>query len=77
MTHIGLGQHWGNSRIGLVNDMKPGTTLARCVAGPAQRIADLVEPVLEEVTVGVEGHRRRAVSQHLLHDLDVGTAGDG
>ena len=52
-------------------------TLARCVAGPVHRAADFVEPVFEEVAVGVEGHGRRAVSQHLLDDLDVGSAGDG
>ena len=74
---IGLGQHWGNSRIGLGNDVESGTTLARCVAGPVHRLADFVEPIFEEVAVGVEGRGRRAVSQHLLDDFDVGSAGDG
>nr|WP_242497974.1 hypothetical protein [Nocardioides glacieisoli] len=59
------------------NDVESGTTLAGCVAGPVHGVADLVEPVFEEVAVGVEGHRCRAVSEHLLDDLDVGAAGDG
>ena len=54
----GLGQHWGNSRIGLGNDVESGTTLARGVAGSVHGVADLVEPVFEEVAVGVESHRR-------------------
>ncbi|MFZ2015143.1 MAG: hypothetical protein WAV00_15085 [Nocardioides sp.] len=37
----------------------------------------LVEPVLEEVAVDVEGHRSRGVAQHLLDDFDVGAGGDG
>ncbi|HET6561335.1 MAG TPA: hypothetical protein VFG72_05620 [Marmoricola sp.] len=32
-------------------------------------ITGLVEPVLEEVAVGVERHGRRAVAEHLLDDL--------
>ena len=59
------------------NDVESGTTLARCVAGPGHRLADFVEPIFEEVAVGVEGHGRGAVSQHLLDDFDVGSASDG
>jgi hypothetical protein len=32
---------------------------------------DLVEPVVEEVPVGVECHRGGGVPEHLLDDLDV------
>jgi hypothetical protein len=45
-------------------------------AGGVHRGGDLVEPVLEEVTVGVERHGRRAVAEHLLDDLHVGAGGD-
>lgn len=45
---------------------------ARCVHG----VAHFVQPVLEEVTVGVEGHRGRGVSEHLLDHFDVGAGGD-
>jgi hypothetical protein len=37
---------------------------------------DLVEPVVEQVAIGVEGHRGRGVTEHLLDHLDVGTTGD-
>ena len=40
-------------------------------------LPDLVEAVLEEMTVGVQGHRRGGVSEHLLHHLDLGAGGDG
>jgi hypothetical protein len=37
---------------------------------------DLVEPVVEQVAIGVESHRRRGVTEHLLDHLDVGATGD-
>jgi hypothetical protein len=40
------------------------------------RLADFIEPVIEQVTVGVGRHGRRAVPEHLLDDLDAGAAGD-
>ena len=68
-AEIGLGQRWGNTR-------QQTSPRPRRFAGPIHRVADLVEPVLEEVAVGVERHRRRAVSEHLLDDLDVGAGRD-
>ena len=41
------------------------------MASRIHRVCNLVEPVLEQVAVGVEGHRRRPVTKHLLDDLDV------
>jgi hypothetical protein len=41
------------------------------------RGADLVEPVLEEVPVDVQGHGGRGMAEHLLDHLDVGSRGDG
>jgi hypothetical protein len=46
--------------------------LASCVHG----VADLIQAVFEEVPVGVEGHRRRHMTQHSLYRFDVGSAGD-
>jgi hypothetical protein len=85
-----LGQHWGNSRIGRGNSDEPRTPLVGGRASPVHGVSDLVEPVLEEVAVRVQRHRRRerrrresswvgplAVPEHLLNDLDVGSGGDG
>ena len=41
------------------------------------RVGDLVELVVEEMAVQVQGHRRRLVAEHRLHHLDVRAAGDG
>nr|WP_246161768.1 hypothetical protein [Aeromicrobium ginsengisoli] len=60
-----LGQHSGNSRLSALGS-----------ACQIHRVGDLVEAVLEEMSVRVEGHRRRAVAEHLLHDLDVSTGRD-
>jgi hypothetical protein len=39
-------------------------------------VGNLVEPGVEEVAVAVQGHRRALVSEHLLHNFDVGAGGD-
>jgi len=72
-ARIGLGQHWGNTG----QRAQVAAALLRGRAGGIEGVADLIEPVLEEVAVGVEGHGRRAVSEHLLDDLDVSAGGDG
>jgi hypothetical protein len=41
-------------------------------AGGVHRVGDLVEVVVKEVAVPVEGHRRRGLTEHVLDDLDVG-----
>nr|WP_238384812.1 hypothetical protein [Ornithinicoccus soli] len=77
VDHQGVGQHSGNSRIGLGNSVGAlaGSLLGRG-AGQVHRVGDLVEPVVEQVTVGVHGHRRRGVAEHVLDDLDIGTGRD-
>nr|WP_236551762.1 hypothetical protein [Aeromicrobium sp. 9AM] len=60
-----LGQHSGNSRL---------SALGR--ASQIHGVGDLVEAVLEEMSVRVEGHRRRAVAEHLLYDFDVSARRD-
>ncbi|GAA4739721.1 hypothetical protein GCM10023350_25110 [Nocardioides endophyticus] len=65
-----LGQHWGNK----TDSRAP--LLGHC-SGCVHGIADLVEAVVEQVTVGVQGHRRGGVAEHLLDDLHVRAAGDG
>jgi hypothetical protein len=47
------------------------------VCGCAETVGDVVETIVEEVAVLVERHGRRLVSEHLLHDLDVGAGRDG
>lgn len=42
------------------------------VAGTAQGFGDVVEVVVEEVGVRVEGHRGAGMAEHPLHGLDVG-----
>lgn len=37
-----------------------------------ESFGDIVQSVIEEVAVEVEGHGRRCVSEHLLHDLHIG-----
>jgi hypothetical protein len=72
LVRIGLGQHWGNAG-------QRSQGVAAAVDGGArgvEGIADLVEAVLEEVPVGVQRHRRRAVAEHLLDHLHVGAGGD-
>jgi len=39
-------------------------------------VRDCVEVVLEQIGVGIEGHRCRSVAEHLLHGLDVGAGAD-
>lgn len=50
------------------------TRASRSEAGSVESSAHLVQPVLTQVSVCI---RRGTMSQHLLHDLDVGAAGDG
>ena len=45
--------------------------------GRVRRVGDLVELVVQQMAVQVEGHRRRLVAEHRLHHLDVRAAGDG
>lgn len=47
-----------------------------CAGGAIQPVGDLVEAVVEEVAVQIEGHRRGLMTEHLLHDLHVGACGD-
>nr|WP_235503528.1 hypothetical protein [Aeromicrobium sp. Root344] len=46
------------------------------MASRVHRVGDLIEAVLKQVAIRVEGHRRRPVTEHLLHHLDVCTGRD-
>ena len=80
----GRGQHQGNRsfsrrrRLLEVRGLGEGRSLRLlAVAGGFHRGRDLVETVVEEVTVGVQGHRGGGVAELLLDDLDVGARRDG
>lgn len=45
-------------------------------SGGVQPIGNLAEAVLEQVTLQVQGHGGRLVSEHLLDDLDIRTGRD-
>nr|WP_235508949.1 hypothetical protein [Aeromicrobium sp. Root236] len=60
-----LGQHSGNSRLSALGS-----------ACQIHRVGDLVEAILEEMSVRVEGHRGRGMTEHLLDDLDVSARRD-
>ncbi|HEX5089632.1 MAG TPA: hypothetical protein VFV89_17625 [Nocardioides sp.] len=80
MDYFGFGQRSGNTgqqNFALFGRSCPQAVVERrLLPGTVESVGDLVEPVLEQVAVGVHGHGRRRMSEHLLDDLHVGSGGD-